>query len=180
MVNSPLVFSDTSSAIFSTCSVKARRLPQTEAFHSVAAACEAKAKVKAQTAAPFSRLFIDISLMRAVWGPLGRNTILRATCCQPLNISLDCPCGSLRRGFFTIWNHAPRAIGPVNRQSVLFPRVLAGLSAKFTSPRRKRKNIYRQTACFHMLISFFSLPVMICQGRAAAPMRPSGRKRTEF
>ena len=37
MVKSPLVLAETSSASFSICSVKARRLPQTDTFHLVAA-----------------------------------------------------------------------------------------------------------------------------------------------
>ncbi len=47
MVNSPFVFSLTSSARRSTCSVNARRLPHTETFHSVAIASVPKASVMA-------------------------------------------------------------------------------------------------------------------------------------
>ena len=51
MVNSPSDFAATSSASFSTCSVKARRYPQTDTFHSVARASPAKAMVMAAAAA---------------------------------------------------------------------------------------------------------------------------------
>ena len=50
-MNSPSVFSETSSASFSRCSVKARRAPQVETFHSSAMAGTASDVAAAASAA---------------------------------------------------------------------------------------------------------------------------------
>jgi len=164
MVNSPFVFSETSSVgSFSTCSVKGRdAYPRRKALHSVAAACEAKQK-QAQTAAPFKvDYFIVISPLRnCLVGPLGRNTTCQGAGCQTPKTGrsrwLQEPSARIQAfGKHALCVMAHR----FDRQSAKFARgFLHREPVKFLADlvRNSGKIFYRQSACLHMLISFFSL-----------------------